>query len=396
MKLINVIKPTHICNLNCDYCFNDDIRQPIMNSLVLEKTIKETFLYAKNKTGFSGAEFVWHGGEPLIAGLKYFKHAIALQKEFSEGFSFSNSIQTNGLLLNQEWVNFFHKNEFSVSLSLDGPPDIHNQYRKDHSGRGSFNKVMNAIKLLRSSDIEPGVVLVATQALKGQGKTVYKFFVENSLRFQIVALTKSGSARDVYEKMALSQADYAELWIEMFDAWFDSNPGYVRCQEFEGRLSAVLSGNPSGCEGLAICADTNISTDPIGDVYSCATFSGTTALSYGNILNSNLEKLMNTDTAVHFRSRKVDPQCSACRWQHICHGGCMSRAYKIFDTIDVRDSGCEALWKTWDHIAERIEQKGLAIAVPYSGNLSDEFSLLSSTKYNRKPLRKVIPIKLKN
>jgi uncharacterized protein len=279
MKLINVVKPTHICNLNCNYCFNDDVRQPIMKSSVLLRTIKETFEYVRNHRNFSGVEFVWHGGEPLVAGIEYFQEVIDLEEKYSQGISFENGIQTNGLLVNENWAKFFLEHNFAVSVSLDGTREMHDIYRKDYSGRGSFDKVISAIGLLRQFGVEPGIVLVATKAMKGHAREIYSFLVENRLNFQMVSLTKSGKARDAYDEMALLQAEYADLWIELFDLWFRSDPGYVRCQEFEGRLSALLSGYPSGCEGLASCADTNISTDPIGDIYSCATFSGTPAVS---------------------------------------------------------------------------------------------------------------------
>ncbi len=394
MNLINVIKPTHICNLNCDYCFNDDVRQPIMSLQVLEDSTRETIEYARQNRNFSGVEFVWHGGEPLIAGLKYFEMAMEFQKKFAAGIVVSNNIQTNGLLLNEQWTNFFKQNNFSVSVSLDGIEEVHDFHRKDFGGNGSFRKTMTAIALLRQADIEPGIVMVATQAMKGRAAEIYRFLVDHQLPFQIVSLTKSGNARSTYNEMALTQAEYAALWIELFDYWLGGELGYVRCMEFENRLSALISGHPFGCEGQATCADSNISTDPIGDIYTCGTLSGTTELSYGNISRDSLQSLMQTGTAIHFRSRKVDPQCSTCEWQHVCHGGCMSRAYKIHDSIDVRDNGCEALWKTWSHMAKSIRAKNMSVAAPHPSHKHLEFSLPPEVLASRTELKKIIPIRV--
>lgn len=393
MKLINVVKPTHICNLNCNYCFNDDIRQPTMNSAILEDAIRETFEYARNRPSFTSVEFVWHGGEPLVIGIDYFREAIEFQKKYSNGVSVGNCIQTNGLLLDDEWVVFLKANQFSVSLSLDGTREIHDQHRKDFGGKGSFQKVMNAIALLRRYGIEPGVMLVATQAMKGRAFEIYQFLVENNLYFHIVSLTKSGSARLAYDEIALSQTEYAELWTELFDLWFSGEAGYVRCKEFEGRLSALVSGYPFGCEGHENCADTNIATDPLGNVYTCSTLSGTSELCYGNIGDASLESLMLSNAAVYFRTRKIDPQCASCNWQHVCHGGCMSRSYKMYETIDVRDNGCESLWKTWDHISKCIRQMGMKIANPHPDHLHREFSLPGDIANHRTAPKKIIPIK---
>jgi len=392
MRLVNVLKPTHICNLNCDYCYNDDERQPIMTIDTLRRTIEQTFEYARSTKGFTGVEFVWHGGEPLVAGLPYFEAAMRFQEELANGLACSNVIQTNGLLLNDAWTGFFKSNGFSVSVSLDGTQEMHDAYRKDHAGKGSFAKVLKAIELLRKGGIEPGVVLVATKAMIGKANEIYRFLVDNALPFQIVTLTKSGNARDKYSEMALSQAEYAELWIALFDQWFAGNPGYVRSHEFENRLSALMSGMPRGCEALANCADTNISVDPVGDVYTCGTLSGTASVKYGNIVEQDLVSLMVSPTAIHFRTRVIDPQCASCEWQHVCHGGCMSRAFKMYGTIDRRDNKCEALGKTWSHMAKQLKLRELDVAPPHPNNRYEEFALDPSLKLQRPGLRGVIPI----
>lgn len=106
----NVIKPTHICNLACSYCYNDDLRDPIMREGTLLRTIEQTFTYVRSKKSLREAHFIWHGGEPMAVGLEFYQRAMAMQRELNQGVKYLNAIQTNGVLLNARWIDFFLEN----------------------------------------------------------------------------------------------------------------------------------------------------------------------------------------------------------------------------------------------------------------------------------------------
>ena len=129
MPFSNVIKPTHLCNISCSYCYNDDVRQPVMALDTLERTISQTFIYAQKIPEAGPIDFIWHGGEPMVAGFDFFNHAIEFQKKHSQGRNYRNIIQTNGLLINRKWIDFFKANKFSISISIDGTKELHDKHR---------------------------------------------------------------------------------------------------------------------------------------------------------------------------------------------------------------------------------------------------------------------------
>ncbi|MHC4365968.1 MAG: radical SAM protein, partial [Planctomycetota bacterium] len=144
-----LIKPSGSdCNLDCKYCFYKHRSPEIgagkqrMSEEVLEKLIKDYM-----QLGFGVCGFSWQGGEPTLMGLTFYKRAVELQKKYGQGGpQVSNALQTNAILLDDKWCKFLHHNKFLVGVSIDGPKEFHNYYRKDHAGRGSFDKVMAAIE----------------------------------------------------------------------------------------------------------------------------------------------------------------------------------------------------------------------------------------------------------
>lgn len=150
--LVNVIKPTHICNLACTYCYNDDVRDPIMRPEVLERVISESFRYARTH-GFDGVQFIWHGGEPMVPGLKFYARVAALQDQYRDGLGMRNSVQTNGTLINDKWIDFFRAHDYGVSISIDGPKHMHDIARIDHRGQGSFDRVLKSINMVKAAGL---------------------------------------------------------------------------------------------------------------------------------------------------------------------------------------------------------------------------------------------------
>ena len=137
MNLTNIVKPTRICNLSCKYCYNEDTRAPIMTTSTLARVIQESFKYCEEFPEPSSVTFLWHGGEPMVAKLPFFKQAVELQKQYQKNVQCSNTIQTNGTLINDEWIKFLKDNKFSVSIILT-VSDLNDANRIYHDGKGSF------------------------------------------------------------------------------------------------------------------------------------------------------------------------------------------------------------------------------------------------------------------
>jgi uncharacterized protein len=357
MIFTNVVKPTHLCNLDCTYCYNDDVRDPVMKPSTLERVVEQTFRYVEEHAKNRLVSFIWHGGEPTLPGVKFYERVSDLQDTYSMGLNYNNSIQTNGTLLDDRWLEFLSAHRYSVSISIDGPAELHDRFRTDRQGRGTFHRVDRAIKEVQEAGIPLGVCVVVSRANVHHLEEIYDFLAERQLRFNIIPLNRSGGARTNYADVGLEAEEYAPAWIRMFDRWFDADTDYVYCSDFVFKTRAILAGRPADCIGLEQCSETNISVDPIGDVYPCASLSGTPATRYGNLVTDDLATVMEGPVARNYRNRATDPQCDRCRWQHVCHGGCQARAYKFFGNQHERDYYCPSLFRIYEHIASRLADR---------------------------------------
>lgn len=378
MIFTNVIKPTHLCNLACTYCYNDDVRRPVMDEPTLERVVEQTFSYVRTHLPQRLVSFIWHGGEPMVAGRRFFERAFELQQRHSQGVTFDNSLQTNGTLIDDAWLDFLASANFSVSISIDGPRHLHDRFRVDRRGRGSFDRVAAAITRVQEAGLPLGVCIVVSRANVDFVEEIYDFVAERGLRFNVIPLNRSGGAREHFDEAGLAAEEYAPAWIRMYDRWFDSEHNYAYCSDFVYKTRAILAGRPADCIGLEQCSETNIAVDPVGDVYACATLSGSVDTRYGNLVTDDLETVMTNPLALAYRNRRTDPQCARCRWQHVCHGGCQARAYKFFGDHNQRDYYCPSLFEIYEHIARRTADRlgGRFISVNETEAGDDDVSVI--------------------
>ena len=174
-----MIKPTgSSCNLDCSYCYYLDKavqyggREAVMSQELLEILIRQ-YCEACEAEELS---FCWHGGEPLLMGIDFFRQAVQLESRYAGGRKINNSIQTNGTLINPHWCRFFAKNHFLVGISLDGPKDIHDAFRLSKSRKPTFDKVMEAVRLMRVFGVEFNTLSVVHERCEGRGAEIYRFF----------------------------------------------------------------------------------------------------------------------------------------------------------------------------------------------------------------------------
>lgn len=373
MNFINVIKPTHLCNLSCRYCYNEDERKPIMSINTLEKVIKETFTYVEIVGGFTGVEFIWHGGEPFFVGLDFYQEVIKFQKKYCNGISYVNTIQTNGTLINNKWMDFIDKHDFAISLSIDGDKNTHDANRVYKNGKGSFSNVMKGAKKLKEAGITFGSVLVVSKANKNQVEDLYKFFVQEEIGFNIIPLIKSGRANDNYKDLGLDADEFSEPWIKVYDLWFDAgDDDYIQVSDFVRKTQAIIAGRAADCMGMSQCGNANCTTDPLGYIYPCASLSGHDDLIYGNINEQPLLNLFNSKIAYEWRNRPINDDCTECKWQHVCHGGCQSRSYKFYSgNYRLKDYYCPSLKRMYEHVELRLQEKGILPSAPFTNHMDD-------------------------
>ncbi|MCC8376720.1 MULTISPECIES: radical SAM protein [Photorhabdus] len=260
-----------------------------------------------------------------------------------------------------------------MSISIDGPKEINDKNRVTHKNIGSFDKVFEGVKKLRRNKIEVGCALVISKSSLGYIDEIYNFMLKNNLPFNVIPLNKSGNAVDNYTDLGLDPDEYYIPWSKLYDKWFYAAPeNYIFISDFVRKTQAILAGRAADCLGMSQCGNTTFSVDPIGDVYPCASLSAQPDMKYGNLQNNSILELMTGPRATLYRTRESFDSCQKCKWQHVCHGGCPARAYKYNENnIYNKDYYCPSLYKIYEHIERRLNEKGLTASKLYDKHMSD-------------------------
>ncbi|HDY8068248.1 TPA: radical SAM protein [Vibrio vulnificus] len=381
----NVIKPTHACNLSCAYCYNEDERNKKMTMKTLRSVIERTSEFVISNIKDRKVDFIWHGGEPMLMGIGFYREVMSSQSKYTNKIDISNVMQTNGIKIDDSWCEFFKEHHWQVSISLDGTREVNNLTRIQRNGSGTFDDIYAAIQRVKKHKIPLGICLVLSKNNVGNLREVYQFLKKEGLNFNIIPMTYSGKAINVINDIGLSPEEYAEAWIELYDYWFYDDET-VHCSDFVNKSAGVLNRCGADCVGIRDCSRSVISIDHNGDVYPCATMSPDPNWRYGNITEHELPTLFASEKAAVAGRRQPDNNCLHCKWRVNCNGGCMSRADKFFDSIDVRDYYCPGLFRIYEHIAMRLSETGETNLeyVPASEQEKSYYSSINrKTKYQK-------------
>jgi uncharacterized protein len=337
-----------LCNLNCEYCFYLE-KQALfgagekyrMSDEVLSAFIKNYITSQPTPI----VEFVWQGGEPTLSGLDFFKRVIELQKPFAHQKTIRNSLQTNGTLLTDDWCAFLKKNNFMVGISLDGPKEIHNRYRSDRKGNGTFDRVMYGLRLLQEYKIEYNVLTSVARDTATRPLDVYTFLRDEGVEFiQFTPIVErmpdecsmkyglhlAGPAvLDKEEPQAevtpwtVVPEEYGDFLIAIYEEWVRHDVGKVFVMNFEWALNAWI-GNPSPVCIHAEQCGRSVVLEHNGDVYACD-HSVYPQYRLGNIVTDDLPQMVETSARSGFGMRKktaLPRWCSECEVLAACRGGC--------------------------------------------------------------------------
>jgi uncharacterized protein len=286
-----------------------------MSNEVLELLIKKLLEYNE-----SYAPFNWHGGEPTLAPISFYEKVIKLQnKHKTKKHRIKNIMQTNGTLLNEEWIKFIKKNNFGVGLSVDGPMEIHETHRPN-----SFKKIMDSIKLLKKHDVNFGMICVVNSHNVNHPKKVYNFFKElqiNAINIKPCISLKNEKLTD----FSVDPIDYTDFMISIFDMWLkDDNPNF-KIKQFFNILLTRFDAMPKSCSDRYCDCARYITINEVGNVYSCNDFvQNYEELSYGNIQESSFHELLNSQNSVLWerQMKQVAKDCKNCEFIKSCGGGC--------------------------------------------------------------------------
>jgi len=374
----SMVKPIgSACNLDCSYCYYLDKaptiygdHQPVMSMELLEEYTRQ-YIEANEVPEVT---FVWHGGEPLMAGLEYYRKAIGFQQKYAGGKTIINTLQTNGTLLNADWCRFFHDHNFLIGISIDGPRDIHDAFRVNKAGRPTFDKVMAGISQMVQYKVEYNTLSVINIKSEGRGAEVYRFLKSVGSRFMQFlpavehvlpavngkrpVIVKPGTQGSVMAPWSVSAPGYGRFMTDIFDEWVLSDVGTYFVQAFDMTLAQWVGVKPGLCIYSETCGDAVV-VEHNGDVYSCDHFVYP-EFKLGNILETELTDLYQSQKQFDFGIRKrnnLPRQCLRCEYYFVCRGECPKHRFlKTEYGEDNLNALCEGFKYYYHHVAPYMDQ----------------------------------------
>ncbi|MBQ3722837.1 MAG: anaerobic sulfatase maturase [Bacteroidales bacterium] len=362
-----MIKPAgSLCNLDCSYCYYLDKseiyggREPRMSPQMLESVVRE-YIRANEVPEVT---FNWHGGEPLVLGLDFYRQALALQRQYADGKVIHNTLQTNGTLLTPEWADFLAENGFLVGISLDGPAPVHDRYRRDKGGQPTFDKVIKGLSLLRQAGAEFNTLSTVSKAGEGRGREVYRFLKSlgsNYLQFlpvvEHVKYPKDAAGRIRKEarprivdpseegatlaKWSVGSLAFGRFLCDIFDEWVRNDVGRVFVGQFDAALARWCGVQPGICTYGETCGG-NAVIEHNGDIYVCDHFVYP-RYRLGNIETNSLREMMTSEAQLRFgidKRNSLPGKCRRCEWLQACGGECPKHR---FNRTESGETGLNAL-----------------------------------------------------
>ncbi|QBX79797.1 anaerobic sulfatase maturase [Citrobacter tructae] len=322
-------KPTsYQCNLKCDYCFYLEKEAQFSHHAHMDELTLKNFIENYINAGGKEVYFTWQGGEPTLAGLNLFRQAVTWQQHFAGKKKIHNALQTNGILLNDEWCLFLKEHDFLVGISIDGPQALHDQYRLTRSGKGTFDKVMSAINLLKKHCIAFNTLTVVNNSNAHHPLEVYRFLKSiGSQHMQFIELLETSEPNinfnapaDTFHLIDFSvlPSDYGRFMSAIFTEWVKEDIGKVFVRQFESTISRVLGNGHTSCIFQASCRN-NFVLESNGDIYECDHFVWP-EFKVGNIANAELSLLESSRLSA--QKQVLANECRECVYKPLCNGGC--------------------------------------------------------------------------
>lgn len=377
-----MLKPVgSTCNLDCKYCYYlekemlyTSSSKHFMNDELLERFVKD-YLRSQAK---AEVLFTWHGGEALLRPIKFYQKAIDLQKKYGYNRPIDNCIQTNGVLLTDEWCEFFKKNNFLVGISIDGPKEYHDKYRRSKQGHSTFEEVMHGIELLKKHEVEYNAMAVINNENVKHPLEVYNFFKEigcNFIQFSPIVervsnlttgnkhTTPTYAGNNILAPYTVNANEFGDFYIAIFNEWIKKDVGNIFIQMFDTTLANWVGEQPGVCTLAKYCGHAGV-MEFNGDVYSCDHFVYP-EFKIGNINTSNLTSMMYSEKQQQFGKNKFKSlplQCKECRYLFACYGECPKNRF-LNDKYGNPGLNylCNGYYKFFDHVK------------PYMDYMKEEF-----------------------
>ena len=374
-----MLKPAgSACNLDCHYCYYLDKavqyggRQAVMSDELLELYVKQYICANEVDT----VQFCWHGGEPLLLGVDFYRRAMEFQRKYADGKRIENTLQTNGTLVDEAWCDLFASNNFLVGVSLDGPEDIHDAFRLTKGGKPTFARVMETVRMFERCGVEFNTLSVVNRRCEGRGAEIYRFFRDtvHSKYMQFLpavehVVDKPGFHRPLIvspdregarvAEWSVTAEGYGRFLCDVFDQWVVGDVGRYYVQMFDASLAQWCGVQPGVCSMGETCGDALV-VEHNGDVYSCDHFVYP-EYKLGNIAQTPLDEIYRTAKRREFGLNKrntLPSECLRCKFYFACRGECPKHRFDRGADGSPKNSLCEGLKIYFRHITKMVESKG--------------------------------------
>ena len=337
-----ILKVTTSCNLNCVYCSEGDCKPQNLPKEIFFKLVDELPLLLKQVQS-QNVEFLFHGGEPMLYGRDNLKILIDYAKNKLTTYNVKFLMQTNGTLIDEDWIKFFQSENISVGISLDGYAEIHDKNRRTKNNEPTAKKILQNLKLMQESNLNFGTLMVLNSAENIDVDKLFDFIRENNLQPKIHSVIPCGRASNRKDS-----AEIYRTWIEVMKKLLaktlsEDEPKVI--QPLDDILNAILGVSKiQECSFSGNCGKNFISLYPDGEVGFCGRDNFARFLTYGNLTEKTLLELYNSINAEKIRNRQEFLKihdCKNCSDWEICHGGCAFEAINFFGTLETKYSNCE-------------------------------------------------------
>ena len=379
-----MLKPAgSLCNLDCHYCYYLDKaeiyggHEPRMSLDILEVCIRK-YIEANDVPEVT---FNWHGGEPLVMGLDFYRKAVALEQKYASGKTIRNTLQTNGTLITQEWASFFRDNDFLIGISIDGPQDIHDKYRKDKGGAPTFDKVMRGLNILYRTGVSYNTMTTVNKSGEGRGLEVYNFLKGIGSRYMqfmpVVEHVKYPAGKNgkpvkgarpyivspsaegaVIARWSVDALAFGRFLTDIFDSWVLNDVGRYFVNIFDAALARWCGEMPGTCAYAETCGGNSI-IEHNGDVYSCDHFVYP-EYRLGNVLDGDLREMMTSAAQTKFgigKRNALPVKCIRCDWRFACSGECPKHRFNRTESGETGlNALCEGYRMFYSHVAPYMEK----------------------------------------
>ena len=371
MKSLNLlIKPASgNCQLRCRYCFYENVSESRETSNYGLMTLDTLDLLVKKAIAETTEQcsFAFQGGEPTLAGLDFYRELIRLQEKYRAEFQkislvIHNAIQTNGMLLDDDWCAFLAQHKFLVGLSLDGDKDIHDLNRIDAQGKGTYTRAMKAAKLLEKHQVEFNILVVVTRQLARRAKHIYHTLVKNGFRYlQFIPCIDDFGKEPGSSPFSLTAERYGDFLKTLFDEWYkDFMAGqYISIRHFDNWIHMLQGQPPETCSMSGRCTCYGV-VEADGSVYPCD-FYVLDPWKLGTVQENTFEEMLTCQLAEDFlqASWPVASKCQACKYYPICRGGCRRDREPLLAGEGQEASlniYCDAYLAFFDHALGQMQQ----------------------------------------